>query len=100
METKYYKPTIEESKDFLTYKAIIEDFAYTVTEFYKKDVPIEVLYPNKYVDGEIERSKIWWNKTNTEDLIVLEREKQAFENFYNKELKEIKLAIQYNTNIF
>lgn len=100
METKYYFPTIEEAGEFLTYEAIIEDGACGVTEFKNKDIPIEVLYPSMDIDGEIENAKNWWIKSNAEDLIVLEREKQAFEKFYNAELIEIKTAIKYNANIF
>lgn len=91
MEPKYWKPTLDEAKKFVTYGYVEEPFAndQIVREFYKKQVPVDVLYPAKSREGEVEKSKEWWLKTNEEDLFVLEKEKEMFELYYNSLKSEI-----------
>lgn len=102
MEPKYWKPTLDEAKKFVTYGYVEEPFAYNpiVREFYKKQVPVDVVYPAKSREGEVEKAKDWWIKTNEEDLFVLEKEKESFD-LYCKSLKtEIIKAIKYNEKLY
>jgi hypothetical protein len=91
METKYWKPTVAEAKEFVTYSF---DSFYKVDEdkvdsFYKKPVSVDVMFPAESKEGEMEKAEAWWKATNKEDLYVLEREKEAFMAFYNSEKEEI-----------
>ena len=90
METKYWIPTIEEADQFETYNS--EKHTWNegyVYRFYKKEVPIDVKNPASTRQGEVEASKEWYKKSNAEDLIVLEKEREAFEKFYEKEKADI-----------
>jgi hypothetical protein len=100
MEPEYWKPTLDEAKKFLTY-GYVEEFTNEpiVIEFYKKQVPVDVLYPAKSREGEVEKSKEWFIKTNEEDLFVLEKEREAFELYYRSLKREIIKHIKYNEKI-
>jgi hypothetical protein len=90
LKPMYWTPTIEEAKTFLTYSFKTHPMDDNVlVEFYKKGVPVDVKCPAKTKEDDVEKAEEWWKKTNKEDLIVLERERDAFERYYSSEKSEI-----------
>jgi len=94
MKPFYWRPSVEEAKQFLTYsfRANPMNDEY-VGEFWKNDVPVDVLYPANTNPKEVEFAKKWWKKTNEEDMYVLEKEREAFELFYSSLKNEIEIHL-------
>lgn len=89
MELYYYKPTKHNYDEFKTYEAEWHPMADSPTEWIKKEIPKHLVAPARSVKGEHEEAEAWFKISNLEDLEMLEREKDAFMSFYNKEQKDI-----------
>ena len=87
--THYWLPTVEEAEELTTYIPDHHPMAFTLQGIIKIQVPEEYRVPTENSET-IDKAKRWFETSNREDLYVLEKEKEAFEFFYLKEMKEIK----------
>lgn len=88
METHYYIPTFEEAHEFDTWTYDEHEIADTITKFYKLDVPDYLSVPSENPDV-IKQQHEWFDKSNREDKIILEREKECFDAYYNSTMHDI-----------
>jgi hypothetical protein len=90
MELLYTIPTIEEGEadEFITYGVEWHVWAHEPTGWYKKQQPSYCNTPSSF-PHVIEDQKRYFNISNREDMIMLQREKEAFDMYYQKEFKEL-----------
>jgi hypothetical protein len=88
-DTNYYMPTIEEANEFTTWHAtthIIDDNQ--VIQFEKLCVPDWLSVPSENFET-IKKQRTWFDRSNREDKIVLERERYAFDEYYSSTMLDI-----------
>ena len=85
----YWYPTYEEAIKFKTY-GFTEDRmgSQVVVDFYKKQFPEFCNVPSENPET-IRKAKEYFKKSNEEDLFVLEKEKEVFDQFYRETKKDI-----------
>lgn len=89
MNISHWNPTYEDVKNFITYGFIEHPMGFDVVlNFYKKPFPEYCNVPSENPET-IKKAKEYFKKSNEEDIFVLEKEKEAFDKFYNETKKDI-----------
>lgn len=97
MELLYTIPTIEEGEanEFVTYGVAWHPMAHEPTGWFKKQQPNYCNIPSKF-PHVIEQQREWFDISNHEDMIMLKKEKENFDKFYNKEFEELSKCLLLN----